>query len=937
MLDPRIERLIRERGFERLTEPQRLALPHILSGRDTLILAPTGSGKTEAAFIPILDMLVRRPGEPIQVVYITPLKSLNRDIIDRLIWWASRLDLSISVRHSDTPQRERRRQGLNPPDILVTTPETFTYLLNTKTFSQYLARARWVVVDELHELIPSKRGVQLSIALERLRRLRRGDLQVIGLSATIGNPEEALKYITGLDGEGVYVRADLEKRIEVGISYPQPTRRDVELAERLYTYPAVAARVRHIVERIREVGKTLIFTNTRPMAEILGNRLLLYSQEMKTAVHHSSIGTEYRIRVEELYKKGVLEAIVATSSLELGIDIGDIKYVIQYGSPRQVSKLIQRIGRAGHWIEEVSRGEIVAIDPYDALESFSIRSHAYARRVEDIYFLDKPLDVLIHEVAGILISEKRLSIAMLHQLLRNIVYYRDLSIEELVETLEYIGEATRIWRVDGDALRIGDHKRLYRYYFENLSMIPDIKQYPVVDDTSGKIVGVLDDEFLAVAGEEGTKIILAGRPWRILQIYGEKVFVKPEDDPIGAVPDWIGEEIPVPYEIAQEVGRLLRLFREVYREAGYREAVNRISREYSIDPETVDYALEIFAEELGSGYEIPSDDVITIESDGPRLVVNILGGTNTNRTLETYLVHELEERYSIQARHSSDQYRIILESPFIEPEHVIDILSNPGDIERALREAAPRTSIYRWRFLNVAKRMGLITREAEITQKLIDTMIEHNRGRPPYLEALRESLKRDHDLTGARKILGGIASGGIRLVAYPGHLSRMTTEYVRYSDIPMEGPRKPRYQLLEVIATRARALATYVTMACLTCGEYIVETRVLELPERPHCPVCGSDEVGITRERPSETMRELEMARMGRTGGRILRELRRTSRLYRRYGKPGIYAYVVGGLTLSDIEEALRKEPRIGDRLTQILLELRRRRLAERLRPSRRG
>jgi len=777
MLDPRIERLIRERGFDRLTEPQRLALPHILSGRDTLILAPTGSGKTEAAFIPILDQLVRDPGDPIQVVYITPLKSLNRDIIDRLIWWASRLDLSISVRHSDTPQRERRRQGLNPPDILVTTPETFSYLMNTKTFSRYLASVRWVVVDELHELIPSKRGVQLAIALERLRRMRDGDIQVVGLSATIGNPEEALRYITGLDGDGVYVRADLEKRIEVGISYPQPSRRDVELAEKLYTYPAVAARVRHIVERIREMGKTLIFTNTRPMAEILGNRLLLYSQEMKTAVHHSSIGTEYRIRVEELYKKGVLEAIVATSSLELGIDIGDIKYVIQYGSPRQVSKLIQRIGRAGHWIEEVSRGEIVAIDPYDALESFSIRRHAYEGRIEEVYFLDKPLDVLIHEVAGMLISEKRLSIANLHRLLGNIVYYRDLSIEELVDTLEYIAGSTRIWRVDGDTLRIGDHRRLYKYYFENLSMIPDIKQYPVIDDTTGKMVGVLDDEFLAVAGEEGTKIILAGRPWRILQIYGEKVFVKPEDDPIGAVPDWIGEEIPVPYEVAQEVGRLLRLFRDVYREAGYREAVRQVSHEYSVDIDTAGHALEIFAEELSKGYDIPTDETVTIEAEGPRLVINILGGTNTNRTLEIYIVYELEERYSIQARHSSDQYRIILESPFIEPEHIVDILRSPGDLERAVRDASTRTSIYRWRFLNVAKRMGLITRDAEITQKVIETMIEHSRGRPPYLEALRETLKRDHDLAGAGDILGRITRGETRIEVYPGHLSAITTEY----------------------------------------------------------------------------------------------------------------------------------------------------------------
>ncbi len=936
-LDPRIERLVKEKGFTEYTEPQRKAFKPILEGRDTLIIAPTGSGKTEAALIPILSMLLNSPGPPIQVVYITPLKSLNRDIVDRLVWWATRLDISVAVRHSDTPQKERRRQSLNPPQILITTPETFTYLLNTKKMSGYLRNVRWVVVDELHELIPSKRGVQLSISLERLRRLRNGDIQVVGLSATIGNPEEALKFITGVSGEGVVVRADMEKKIEIGISYPSPSDKDFEVAEKLYTYPEVAARVRHIVDTIVREGKTLVFTNTRPMAEILGNRILLYTWEMKIAVHHSSIGTDYRIRVEDLYKRGELEAIVATSSLELGIDIGDIKYVIQYGSPRQVSKLIQRVGRSGHWIGEVSRGEIVTLDPFDTLESLAIRRWAYMRTVENLYFLEKPLDVLTHEVAGILISERKIDINRLHDMLRNIIYYRDLTLDELTETLRYVMETTRIWRVDGGFIKPFEVKRLYNYYFNNLSMIPDIKQYPVIDDTSGKIVGVLDDEFLAVSGEEGVKIILAGRPWRIIQIYEEKVFVKPEEDPIGAVPDWIGEEIPVPYEVAMETGRILRRFREEVDREGFETTIAKLASELDVDTEILRRALKPFHDELLKGYEIPSDKDVVIEQMDAKIIINVFGGTNANRSLEAYIVKALEERYSIQVRHSSDQFHVILESPLLEPEHIQDVLQNPDDIEGRIGRAIPSTGMFRWRFLNVAKRMGLISRDADITSNILNTMIEHSRGTPPYIEAYRETLKRDHDIESAGEILTKISRGEIGIHIYRNYLSSYSREHLKYSDIPMEGPRQPRYQLLELIATRARILSTYISYGCLRCGEYIGEARLIEVPEPHICRVCGSDEIGYTMAPLSKAAESLHRYKRLGVKDTVVNEMLRTRRLWGKYGKPGLYAYLVGGLTLKDIEEALKIERRIGDRLTRILLDMRRRRLLQRLQSSRRG
>ncbi len=933
-LDPRLDRLLQEKGFREFTEPQRKALEPILQGEDTLIIAPTGSGKTEAALIPIFNIMLRDPGDPIQAIYITPLKSLNRDIVDRMIWWATKLDFTVAVRHSDTTGRERRRQSLNPPHILITTPETFTYLLNTRNFSRYMDNTRWVVIDELHELIPSKRGVQLSIALERLRR-RVEKIQVIGLSATIGNPGEALKYITGDKVGGSIVRADVEKKYEINIEYPSPEEVDTSIAERLYTYPEVAARVRHIVERITRHGKTLVFTNTRPMAEILGNRILLYTGEAKIAVHHSSIGADYRIRVENLYKRGVLEAIVSTSSLELGIDIGDIRYVIQYGSPRQVSKLIQRIGRSGHWIEEVSKGEVVTLDPLDTLEAIAIRRFSRNNRVEKLQILDKPLDVLTHELAGMLIAHKKIKISEIKDVLSSSTYYKTLSEEELRSLIEYVGTTVKIWRLDGDHLRPLDFRKLYRYYFNNLSMIPDIKQYPVIDDTTGRVVGVLDDEFLAVSGEEGVKIILAGRPWRIIQIFNEKVFVKPEEDIIGAVPDWIGEEIPVPYEVAREIGRILRRFKELTLGKGFMEAIDTLSRELRVPKNVILQALEPFKIELDKGHEIPTDRDIVIETHNSRIIVNVFGGTNGNRSLESYLVNRLKSTYGIDPRHTSDQYRIILENPLLEIEHVLEILKNPVEVLRHIREEIPSTGIFRWRFLNVAKRMGLISKDADITSSVLNTMIEHSRGTPPYIEAYRETLKKDHDIEAAEQILQDISTGEFILHIYRDYISRYTSESMKYSDIPMEGPRESRYQMLEILATKAKILSTYLSYACLRCGEYFGEARLLDIPEPHNCRICGSDEIGYTTSDVDKVVETLYKLLRGDKRGAILRELRRTSRLWKKYGKAGVYAYLIGGLTNGDIEKALSIEPKIGDRLTKILLEMRRMRLLQRIGSSR--
>lgn len=930
-LNRRIEELIRERGFERLTEPQEKAIPHILKGENTLIIAPTGSGKTEAAFIPILSMMLEREGKPVRTIYITPLRSLNRDLIDRLMWWATRLDFSIVVRHGDTPRKERRQHSINPPDIMITTPETFSYLLNTKVFSKYLENVEWIVIDEVHELIPSKRGVQLSINLERLRKVK-PDIQVIGLSATIGNPETAIKFITGLEGEGVIVQADITKKISIDISYPRATPEDIRESTRLYTYPDVVARVRRLKEIINKYKRVLIFTNTRPMAEILGNRLMIYDDKLRVAVHHSSIGTHYRVKIEEKFKTGDLHSIVATSSLELGIDIGDIEYVVQYGSPRQASKLIQRVGRSGHWIEVESRGEVIALDAMDLLESIAIRERIREREIEKVYPLRKPYDVLIHEIAGILIKRGKISIEELYSIISNSIYYREMNLKELEGLVEFVSENLGIFRLRDGMIYIGNIKKLYSYYFNNLSMIPEIKQYPVIDDLSSKIVGTLDDEFIALNGMEGIKIILAGRPWRIIQIYNEKVYVKPEEDPIGAVPNWIGEEIPVPHEISTLMGRILREFEEIYLANGdYDIAVSRLSEKYGINIEDLHNALKIFKEEIDSGYKIPTDERIVIEKSKYTYLINLLGGTNVNRAIEQYLARYIEESYGIQLRHTSDQNRIILESPLLEIEMVREALSKIESFEEILLRAIPSSGIFRWRFLNSAKRMGFISKDAEITSKILDTMINNMRDTPLYKEALQETLSKDFDMDNAYKILKKLREGIIEIRYYEEYRSRMTEEYFKYRDIPMETQRTSRYEMLEILATKMKILTTYYTIACLECMEYIDENRLIEIKKEIRCPVCGSKKLGFTVKPLREVISSLDKYKIYGKVDFTLKELKRVADLYMRHGLAGVFAASFEGLSKKDIESALKIENKIGDRLTKILLDLRREKQFQRL------
>ena len=399
-----ILKLVEEKGFEEPTETQKKAIPKILEGKNILLISPTATGKTESAVLPVFDMFMRIPERirGIKILYVTPLKALNRDMLERLEWWCNNLDIKLAVRHGDTDSKERTRQSRSPPDMLITTPETLQAIIPGRLMRQHLSAVRWVIVDEVHELADSKRGSQLSLALERLVRITGRDFQRIGLSATIGSPTKVAKFLVGSEREVEILQVTLSRQLDLQILFPEPTQEDYELASSLFTHPEVAARLRVIRKYFESYRSVLLFTNTRSISEILASRFKVWDVNLPVSIHHGSLAKTSRLAAERGLKNGELKGLVATSSLELGIDIGRIDMVIQYMSPRQVTRLIQRIGRSGHRIGRTPKGVIITMDSDDTLEAMVIARRTINEELEPLNVPSKPFDVLAHQIAGLL-------------------------------------------------------------------------------------------------------------------------------------------------------------------------------------------------------------------------------------------------------------------------------------------------------------------------------------------------------------------------------------------------------------------------------------------------------------------------------------------------------------------------------------------------------
>ncbi len=941
-----IQKSIIEKGFSVPTEPQSKAIPPIVEGKNVLLIAPTATGKTEAALLPVIDALIKMERVPgIKVLYITPLKALNRDMLERLQWWCKRLDLRLGVRHGDTSARERETQAMVPPDILITTPETLQAILPGKIMRQHLASVKWVIVDEVHELAIDKRGSQLALGLERLRDLKNGEFQIIGLSATIGTPDKVAKFLVGTKRDCEIIIVPVSRAMRVEVHYPQADSHDYKLAEELYTYPEVAARLRLMKELIEEHKSTLIFTNTRSITEILGSRFRVWDlncgapphdpaspvRALLVGVHHGSLSKLSRINVEKGLKEGMLHGIICTSSLELGIDIGRLDFVIQYNSPRQVTRLLQRIGRSGHRIGGIADGAIVVQDSDDALEALVICRRSLAEDLEPADIPEKPLDVLAHQIAGLLLAKRKWSFEDALNLIRKAYPYQDLEEHELVSVLNYMH--SRIPRLvwfsaeERIFLRPQRIKALYTYYFEHLSMIPEERHFLVIDEDD-KPVGVLDEAFVAEYGNPGNKFIEGGRVWKILHVYGERIYVKPEEDPTGSIPSWAGEEIPVPYAIADEVGRIRGVVENGLRSGSGVEKIGKeLIKSYPCSMRTITRALDEVVQHVKRGYPVPTDTLLTLERWHEYIILHCSFGLLANRTLAMLLASALSDQIGAPVGVQHDPYRILLKTSDteVEPEDVEEIIYDLSTkpIEKLAVKALARSRLFKLRFIHVARRFGAIARDASLNDLDLDNVIRSFEGSAVFDEALREAQDKDVDIPLTAQLLKRIHEGELKIAVIKGDEVTPIAGIVEvikrgYELIP---PERMHRVILNYV--KVRLLDESLTFVCTNCWQYTEVRRINDVEtEILQCPECESKRIGALKTDEREVRRGIGKSKgKSKKGSRVSNDATKSAELISTYGKAALLALAGKGLTIDDAREILKKENTVNNRLIELIIE----------------
>ncbi len=1454
-----VQKLISERGFAEPTDPQREAIPAILEGNNVLLIAPTGTGKTEAAILPILSKFIESPERPpgIKILYVTPLRALNRDLLERLEWWCNGLDVKIAVRHGDTDVKERGRQAKNPPDLLITTPETLQAILPGRIMRRHLRSILYVIVDEVHEFSENKRGSQLSIALERLRSVTARDPQLVGLSATIGSPERVANFLVGIGRPFKVISVPVARHMILRIIYPEPTNEDYELANILYTHPEVAARLRVMRKLIEGHRSVLLFTNTRAIAEVLASRFKVWDIDFPVSIHHGSLAKPARIAAERGLKGGKLRGLVCvsgdsrvllsngqwtpirtlashktpleilslsrslrirpasarsaeetgmgqliqvttrsgfrlkctsdhrfltidedgklkwisarnlkpglplalarafpykehsiklfqflpediyirisdhlrndiktilrdryrtyvniarhlqvsrskirgylsrgnaipystfklllreagfhlrdvyheieavgcrnyvsgslpwrinervarfigfllsdgsisrrgiirlhnsdlillrryidilrsefslicrtrrdsegvwharthatwlckalrnmgikggknassvrippiffslpsklvfaflagyfdgggcierrgqriysasfiafsegmardlqllllnqgilsnlrkeesegregrteytvavregrhlrtllkkcqfshgrklgvtsagdgcsqrdcmpnigenlknvregtnlttygvqekcgmspykcekneraitrrevskppsvysqfadipnsveaasdifwdcvrnvekthrvepvydifdvnpssnfivdgfithncTSSLELGLDIGRVDLCIQYVSPRQVTRLLQRVGRSGHRIGGVAKGVIVTLDSEDTLEAMVIARRAYLESLEPVSIPEKPFDALTHQITGMLLRRRRMPFQRILEIIRKAYPYRDLTEEDLVKVLTYMH--TRYPRLawvsfkDKLALSPRDRKGMYEYYYGNLSMIPYEKNYLVIDETNDTPIGILDEAFVSEYGEIGTKFIVRGNPWKIVNVYGDKIYVKPVEDPTGAIPSWVGEEIPVPFEVALEVGKIRRFVEErIKKGIGLEEVVSDLSKTYPADARTISRAINEIVEQVRLGFPIPTDRRITVEDWEDYVIIHACFGSMVNRTIARLIGHMLSEKTGYTIGVQQDPYRIVLRTLGVASStDVIHVLREliDMDIRDVAIKASAKTGLFKRRLIHVARRFGALSKWADLSSVSIGRLSKSFEGTVIYDEAIKETFDKDLDIRNSALIFKRIRDGEIEVthLRTDGRISpiaRVGLERIgRKSDLI--SPEKMRRILID--SARVRLLDGAGTFLCTNCWKYVETIRVRDLPDKPRCPKCGSDKIGMVKASEWDVSRICRKVNRSMTmkERRVVRRARETAKLISKYGR--IAAVILAGKNLGPTEARgiLEKERALNDHLFELVVEAERKALKKR-------
>ncbi len=825
------------------TPPQRLGWPEIAAKRNTLIFAPTGSGKTLAAFLACLDHLWRTPRteKGVRILYASPLKALNEDIARNLQAPLAEIletardmgeplePLTLAVRTGDTSPSDRQKQIRRPPDILITTPESLHLLLTSKG-REALRTVSHVVVDEIHALCPNKRGVFLSLLLERLENLTPNGFVRIGLSATQRPLEEVARFLGGqrriiskskkprYEPRPVsIVDAGQRKALDLKVSYPGP----VGPPGSASVWPAIESALHDLIRTHRS---TIVFANNRRLVERLAAALNDRAQEEKgtgsessrclspfppermqqpndnlpappfdrpiARAHHGSLSLESRRQTEDALKRGELPSVVATASLELGIDMGAVDLVCQVESPGGIARGLQRVGRAGHVVGMSSKGRLIAKTPGDLLESAALAHAMKLGEVESLRVPTNCLDVLAQQVVAC-VAVERWNARELFDLIRQTYPYRDLTPEAFEDVLKMVSGQYGIETFRDLKPRIGwDRVNNVLYPLPGSAslaligggVIPDTGQFPLYLGDDGPRLGELDEEFV-LERRLGETFRLGTSTWRIERIDAQKVIVSRAEGASALHPFWRGEGAGRTAELGEAVGRFTR---ELCERLDDPETPAWLEAEYGLDPRAADRLIGLIRRQKASAGAVPDDRTILVETyrdEAGELGLAVLSpfGSRRHHALKLALQARLRRRLGVEVAclHGDDGLLIRLPGMDDPP---LDLFSGlTGELaETLIREELGESALFGLRFRQNAGRALLMPRPDPA--KRTPLWLQRLRARdllqavrrfpdfPIVVETFRECLMDDLDLPGLHTLLDAIPKGEIRVATHRGEV-----------------------------------------------------------------------------------------------------------------------------------------------------------------------
>ena len=787
-----------ENNFDDFTPAQKQAIPEIHKGNNILVSSPTGSGKTLTAFLSVINELTTLADngeleDKVYCIYISPLKALDNDIERNLenplreIEKIAKKPLNIrkAVRTGDTTQYQRTKMLKNPPHILITTPETLSILLVAPKFREKLSHVKYVIVDEIHSLAENKRGVHLSLSLERLQALI-GGFTRIGLSATVSPLEEVAKFLVGyeygVERDCLLVDINYLKELDIEVISPVD---DIVIADDEDTRMATYALIDDLV---MEHKTTLIFTNTRSATErYVYNLKKLYGEHFNNTnimAHHSSLSKESRLKTEEKLKKGELKAVVSSTSLELGIDIGYIDLVILINSPKSVSRALQRIGRSGHKLHEKSKGRIIVTDRDELVECSVLLKNAKEGKIDNIKIPKDCLDVLSQHIYGMSI-ENPWDIDYAYDIIRKSYCYKDLEKDDYEDVLSYLaGEYVeleeryvyaKIW-IDYKENTFGKRGKLARMlYSTNIGTIPDHSAVLVKCD--GETIGKVEEDFMEKL-KKGDSFVLGGRTYKFNYGKGMTINVSPASGP-PTIPSWYSEQLPLAFDLAVDIQRFRYILESKFQYGRSKEEIMEFLHEYLyVDEFAANSIYEYFNEQFLYA-QIPHKQKLLVEYytgfGGRKFVVfHSLFGRKTNDAIARAVAYVTSDRNKRNITISITDNGFYLSSD--GKMGALEALKRltPNNFENILIRSLDKTETLASRFRHCAGRSLMTLRRYKGHEKsvgrqqvrgkiLLKYIQEMDNNFPILKESRREATEDYMDIKNAKRVISWIHSGEMEI------------------------------------------------------------------------------------------------------------------------------------------------------------------------------